>query len=291
MQGLLLVDKPEGPTSHDLVVKVRETLGVRKVGHAGTLDPMASGLLLVMVGSATRLSEYLVGLDKVYEAQVRLGMETTTDDREGAPLCGTEGWKDFDAGVILDALHRLEGVQRQVPPAYSAKKVGGEAAYRLVRRGETVELDSVEVEIFRAEALEIQLPDVYLRIHCSSGTYVRALARDLGRILGVGGHLTRLRRTAVGRFRVEEALPWDTLEGGGTSRLQLLSPADALAHLPAVGVEEDEVRHLRQGRPIRRPGLRWGPEEPIRILRGGELVAIARQEGSYLRPRKVMVGG
>lgn len=290
MRGLLLLDKPEGPSSHELVVEVRKALGVPKAGHAGTLDPMASGLLLVLVGSATRLSEYLVGLDKVYEAEIRLGEETATDDREGSVLFRSEGWRDLDPADVLAALRSLEGVQRQVPPAYSAKKVRGKAAYRLARRGETVALDPVEVEIFRVEPLELRIPHLRLRIHCSSGTYVRALARDLGRMLGVGGHLSRLRRTAVGRFKIEDALPRGALEGTHPPELPLLSPAEALAHLPAVEVGEEAARHLRQGRPIFWPDLGLGPGEPIRVLQGEELVAVVCQEESLLRPRKVMAG-
>ena len=207
--GILLVDKPGGITSHDVVARARRALGTRKIGHAGTLDPMATGLLVLGVGPATRLLTYLVGLDKTYEATIRLGQATDTDDADGRIVSAADA-----AGVtgarIAEGVARLTGRIAQIPSRVSAIKVGGRRAYDLARAGEEVRLDPREVEVSRFEVLAQREADGCLDldvvVDCSSGTYIRALARDLGADLGVGGHLTALRRTRIGPFPVAEAV-------------------------------------------------------------------------------------
>lgn len=281
---MLPVDKPVGPTSHDVVGTVRKVLDTRKVGHTGTLDPFASGLLLVCVGPATRLSEYLTGLEKSYRATLRLGVRTDTHDPEGTVVEETAAWSVLDRDAVEAALEPFRGRIRQRPPVYSAKKVAGEPAHRRVRRGESVDLDPVEVEVLELVLEALELPDVRLRVRCSSGTYVRALARDVGEALGTGAHLTALRRTAVGAFRVEEAVPLTELDRDAACRAWI-SPVRALAHLPRVEVDEADATRLAQGQFIEGRGA--PPIGPVAVVRGDTLVAVATARGSRLRPRKV----
>ncbi len=288
LSGMLLLDKPPGPTSHDVVGRVRTATGVRRVGHAGTLDPFASGLLILLVGPATRLSEYFLGMDKSYEATARLGVETDTHDRDGVVVGENPGWQDLDRERIQEALSGFLGVNPQLPPRFSAKKVRGEPAHRRVRRGETVELESVDVEITRLELMNLRLPDLALRVRCSSGTYVRALARDLGRALGVGAHLTALRRTAIGPFGVAAALPLGELEGLGSLGELLIPPARAMGHLPAVEIGAEEAALVRQGRFLSLEGRSFPEGEPLCILREGTLLAVGCRVGNEIRPRKVL---
>ncbi|MFW6206816.1 MAG: tRNA pseudouridine(55) synthase TruB, partial [Gemmatimonadota bacterium] len=222
-----------GPTSHAIVARARRALGTRKIGHSGTLDPFASGLLLLCVDAATRLSEYLTGLDKSYRTTMRLGQRTDTLDPEGEIVEEDEAWKALDAKRVQETLAGFVGEIQQVPPQYSAKKIGGEAMHRKARRGERVELEPVTRRIEAMELLEVDLPRVRFRIRCSSGTYVRALARDLGKALGSCAHLLELRRTGIGGFRVEDAVSLDDLDDPESVRRSWISPRDALAHLPS----------------------------------------------------------
>ncbi len=207
----LLVDKPEGPTSHDVVKWARRSLGVRKIGHTGTLDPFASGLLILLVGPVTRLAEYLSALPKKYEARARLGIRTDTHDAEGRTVSVQDPGVAPTQEQIEAELATFEGRGQQVPPQFSAKKVGGERMYRRARRGDTVQLPPVDVEIFQIRLTDYTPPEIGFTLTCSSGTFVRAVARDLGDRLGVGAHLTALRRTAVGVFSVDRAVPGDVL--------------------------------------------------------------------------------
>ncbi len=286
--GILLVDKPEGPTSHDVVDHVRKAAQIRRVGHAGTLDPFASGLLLVLLGSATRLSEYFLGMDKEYEATVHLGIETTTHDRDGEIVSEASSWKEVGVDTLEAALAGLRGKISQRPPAYSAKKIQGEAAHRRVRRGEEVELEPAEVEVYELEVQELDLPRVLLRVRCSSGTYIRALARDLGRSLKVGGHLSALRRTAIGPFVAPSARSLDSLGDLEKIRANLIPPALALAHLPSLEVGPEEAARIRQGQFLPVPRTEIPLETPVRVLLDGDLLAMAAREGDQLRPRKVL---
>ncbi|MBM7831078.1 tRNA pseudouridine55 synthase [Agromyces cerinus] len=251
--GILLVDKPQGITSHDVVSRMRRLAGTRKIGHAGTLDPMATGLLVLGVNGATRLLHYLVGLDKEYFATIRLGWNTTTDDAEGealdaAPVAVVAAVTETG---VLAAITPLTGEIEQVPSAVSAIKVDGKRAYQRVRDGETVELASRRVTVSAFEVLGFRPGDGHLdvdvRVECSSGTYIRALARDLGAALGIGGHLTALRRSRIGRFSVDEA---GELEGFDVASA-IMSPADAARRaLPTVTLTSEQAVDLGHGKRV-----------------------------------------
>lgn len=287
--GILLVDKPQGMTSHDVVARIRRLAGTRKVGHAGTLDPMATGLLLIGVESSTRLLHHLVGLDKEYLATVRLGWATTTDDAEGEPLAAAPA--DAVAAItreaVIEGMARLTGVIEQVPSAVSAVKVDGKRAYQRVRDGEAVELAARTVTVSSFDLLEIRHGDGWLdldvRVACSSGTYVRALARDLGADLGVGGHLTSLRRTRIGRFDVAEAGALEGLDVAAAG----LGPAEAARRaLPAVAIDGDAVRDLRHGKRVDAPAdaAEAGAGTPLAAIGPGDvLVAIVERRGQQLK--------
>lgn len=289
--GILLVDKPPGPTSHDAVDRIRTVTGLRKVGHAGTLDPFASGLLLLLLGSATRLSEYFLGLEKEYEATARLGVETSTYDPEGEVVQESEAWASLTEEAVQEVLCEVPGTRLQEPPRYSAKKVGGEAAHRRVRRGEEVALKPVEVTIHEMELVSFDPPDLRFRMRCSSGTYVRAVARDLGWALGAGAHLTGLRRTGIGRFCLQEAVPLASIRDKEEVQRRLIPPAEALGHLPAIEVSGAEAARIRHGQalPTDRPEPSGG--EPVRILLEGGLIAVGAISGGRLCPRKVLDHG
>ena len=212
--GALLVDKPEGPTSHDVVDWARRSLGIRRIGHTGTLDPFASGLLILLVGPATRLAEYLSALPKRYDARARLGVRTDTHDAKGRTVSVEDPAVEWTREEIEVELAAFQGRGQQVPPQFSAKKVGGERMYNKARRGDSVQLSPVDVEIFDIQVTDYTPPDIGFTMSCSSGTYVRALARDLGDRLGVGAHLTALRRTAVGVFSVDGAVSGNVLREG-----------------------------------------------------------------------------
>jgi tRNA pseudouridine55 synthase len=254
--GLVVVDKPSGMTSHDVVARVRRLARTRKVGHAGTLDPMATGVLLLGVNRATRLLGHLALTEKRYDATMRLGMSTTTDDAEGEPLT-TDGHRgvpdELDEAAVAATLPAFTGAVHQVPSAVSAVKVDGQRAYRRVRAGEAVELPPRAVTIHElaltaARRVEGFL-DVDVSVRCSSGTYVRAIARDLGAALGVGGHLTALRRTEVGGITLAEATPLAELEQAGAVRP--LPMATAVGRFfPTVALDEETARRVRYGRPV-----------------------------------------
>jgi tRNA pseudouridine55 synthase len=249
--GILLVDKPSGITSHDVVSRVRKLAGTRKVGHAGTLDPMATGLLVLGIDSSTRLLTYLVGLDKRYLATIRLGFATTTDDSEGDPITAIADTSAITPVALTAPIAALTGKISQVPSSVSAIKVDGRRSYDRVREGEDVVLRARTVTVSVFDVLATRFGDrgvdVDVRVDCSSGTYIRALARDLGASLGVGGHLTALRRTRIGPFEIEDAGPL----GDGLMRT-LLDPADVARRLfPWVELTETERVELQQGkRPV-----------------------------------------
>jgi tRNA pseudouridine55 synthase len=281
------VDKPVGPTSHDVVGFARRALGIRRVGHTGTLDPFASGLLLLCVGQATRLAEYLTGLDKEYVATARLGETTDTDDREGTVVQRRPGWEDLDPAMIAAALEGFLGEIEQVPPQFSAKKVAGQPMHRRARRGEHVVLQAVPVTIYEAELTEVALPLVSFRLRCSSGTYVRAVARDLGQALGVGAHLTQLRRTSVGRFQVSSAITMELLGDPEAVARVARTPVEALAHLPTWQADAESARRITHGQAIRFDQAE--PEGPLVVTSDGTLLAIARVSEGMLKPAKVFV--
>lgn len=288
--GVLPVDKPAGPTSHDIVAAARRALRLRRIGHTGTLDPFASGLLLLCLGPATRLAEYLTGLDKGYLATMRLGERTDTGDLTGNTVAASEGWRDLSRSAVEAVLAALRGTQLQSPPVFSAKKIRGQRSYELARRGEAIQPEPVEVTIHELELLEFELPLVRFRARCSSGTYIRAIARDAGEALGPGAHLTELRRTAIGTHRVEGAVPVAALADMEAVAQALLAPLSALAHLPRVGgLERADLAALSHGRPVPiPPGVGHEPMAAVAVHdAGGDLVAITSSDGELLRPGKV----
>ena len=276
--GLLLVDKPAGMTSHDVVSKIRKLAGTRKVGHAGTLDPMATGLLVLGIESATKLLTFVVGADKTYLATIRLGESTITDDREGDILqqATPEQISSVSSEAITAELAKLRGVIQQVPSAVSAIKVNGERAYDRVRAGEVFELKSREVNISRLEVLgdirrEVNFIEIDIIVDCSSGTYIRAIARDLGAALGVGGHLTELRRTRIGKFDVANAMQLQS----PVTPLPLLLSAEAVKHvMPFIEITPEQALFIRQGKRIS-----GEITEISALICQGTLVAIAETAG------------
>jgi tRNA pseudouridine55 synthase len=285
--GLLIVDKPTGPTSHDVVQAVRRLLGRKtRVGHCGTLDPAATGLLLVTIGSATRLSRYLIGLDKVYEGRIVLGVATDTLDAEGGIVAEAPLPVGLDAARLARATQKLVGTISQVPPAYSAIKVGGKRLYALARAGQEVDIPERKVTIHEFEITRIELPDLMFRARVSSGTYIRSLARDLGLGVGLPAHLGALRRTVVGPFDESTAAP--VPESAAQCAERLLSPARALAFLPAVPLSADQVHAMRQGQSVSRALLQdvggaFDSTGHLRLLGpDGELIGMGqfRSDGS-----------
>ena len=281
ISGLAILDKPAGWTSHQVVGRIRRLAGTRKVGHAGTLDPMATGVLIVGVEKATRLLGYLTLSDKVYEATIRLGIGTITDDAEGEVVT-TTGATDLDEAEIEAAMARLRGDILQVPAAVSAIKINGVRSYRRVRAGESVELSERPVTIRRFDLLGrrglevdgVGCVDLSVVVECSSGTYVRALARDLGAALGVGGHLTSLRRTRVGAFTLDEAQTLEEAE----RRLRIM-PLDRVVRssFPTLTVNETQADQIRNGRRLADVIL---PDATTALLdEAGHFLALYRQEG------------
>ena len=285
--GLVIVDKPAGLTSHDVVARVRRLAGTRKVGHAGTLDPMATGVLVLGVERATRLLGHLLLTDKAYDATIRLGASTTTDDAEGEVIARA-ATGDVTEEAVLNALSSFVGEIDQVPSSVSAIKVDGRRAYERVRSGEQVELtarqvrvDSIEVHSVRTDGTDL---DIDVSVGCSSGTYIRALARDLGEQLGTGGHLTALRRTGVGPFTLTHAR---TLEEHADD-LGLLPIAEAArAGFPAFELDEHQAAHVRFGRKLE---VDLGRAGPVALFApDGEFLALYEQADELARAVAVFV--
>jgi tRNA pseudouridine55 synthase len=282
--GLVIVDKPSGMTSNDVVTRLRRIAGTRRVGHAGTLDPMATGVLVVGVGSATRLLHHLVLTDKAYAATIRLGQMTVTDDAEGDVTGGSSAAELTDQQV-RSAMEQFTGEIDQVPSAVSAIKVGGRRAYELVRAGETVVLAARRVTVHRFAATGFRRPaetllDLDVTVECSSGTYVRALARDLGTALGVGGHLTALRRTRVGPFSLDRARTLDEVAAAPDPITLPLAEA-VRAAFRARDVDEVERRDLSFGRSLQPRGIAGvhGAFAP-----DGSVIALLRETEGAARP-------
>ncbi len=276
----MLVDKPAGPTSHDVVQRVRRALGTRAVGHTGTLDPFATGLLVVLVGRATRLARFVEAQPKTYLGTARLGLATDTDDRTGTPLGPAVDVAGIAEDRVLAALAALQGEQQQRPPRYSARHVDGERSYRLARRGVAAELPETPVTVHRIELVSYAPPELAFRVTVSAGTYVRALARDLGARLGVGAHLTALRREAVGALRVDDAVPLGLVDASA-----LRPPEVALGHLPTRELDEPGRLAVSHGR-----ALPAGPgaSGDVALVHAGRLVAVARADDGWLRPSVVL---
>ena len=277
---MALVAKPGGPTSHDVVDQVRRALGLRRVGHLGTLDPFAAGLLVIVVGRATRLAQYAADWTKSYEGVIRLGRTTATDDATGPTAGASDAWQSLDRAHVEAALARFHGAYEQRPPAYSAVKVEGERAYRRARRGEPVALAARPVLVSALELVCFAPPDVGFRATVSGGTYLRGLARDVGEELGCGAHLATLVRTRVGPFRLEDGVMPERLTAG-----DLRDPATLVAELPRRDLDETARVAVTHGRPV---SAGKGEEGSVALFADGHLVAVAEREGDLLKPRVVV---
>ncbi len=297
--GLLLVDKPAGPTSHDVVLAARRALHIQRIGHTGTLDPFADGLLLLAVGSMTRMVEYFHALDKEYVAELVLGVETDTNDPTGEAFRRSDSWRQLSETEIEASLNSFRGEIQQLPPAFSAKKVGGQRAYDAARSGRAVALKPVTVHVHDLDLLEIALPRIRFRARVSTGTYIRAIVRDLGLMLGCGAHLTELRRTAIGPFHVEDALPDANIrQGCELTEPHWLSPARAVDWLQSRELFGNELELVRSGRRVPRGSLEAGSmvpplamggvDLPVVLLSEGRLIGVAERAGDELQPRKVL---
>lgn len=305
----MIIDKPAGMTSHDVVARVRRIIGERRVGHTGTLDPFATGVLVVLVGRATRLAQYLSGAEKEYEAVIRLGYATDTGDVTGARIdtvatnltAETQRTQSFRREDIESALASLRGEIEQTPPMYSAKKIAGRKLYELARRGEEVERKPVRVTVKEFEAIALDgdpllaanddgSRDLKVRVVCSAGTYIRTLAEDFGKHLGLGAHVASLRRTRAGRFTVADALTLERLSELAESVKigpALISPDAAMAHLPAVNLSADDASRALHGVDMRIEDVgasSWPDGQPVRLRDGGDLIAV----GIFDRERQAL---
>ena len=276
MNGVLVIDKPEGMTSHDVVQAIRKKFKTSKVGHLGTLDPMATGVLPVSIGKATRLAPFLPNSPKIYEGEIRFGFATNTYDREGT---ATSEERPIE-GNIEQAIQSLIGVQDQVPPPFSAKKIGGVPSYKLARKNKAVEIAPSKVNIETFEVLSLNTPFMTFRVVCSPGTYVRSLAHDLGQLLGCGAHLTALRRTRSGDFDLRNAVPLDRCSVENVVPIENL-----LGSMPLIEVSGQEETRVLHGNEIS-----GGPNAPFaRIFnKKGEFIAVASVENGWVRPKLVL---
>ncbi|BCX05328.1 MAG: tRNA pseudouridine synthase B [Candidatus Roseilinea sp.] len=297
MDGLLIVDKPGGMSSHDVVARARRLLREKRIGHAGTLDPMATGVLVLCVGQATRLSEYLLGEDKAYEGMIRLGQRTTTDDAEGEVIA-THRVPPISEEMLRRLETQFTGTIAQMPPQFSAIQKGGQRAYALARQGRPVELEPRQVTVYELRLAPVGSEASAIRhlricVHCSAGTYIRALARDIGEALGCGGHLVALRRTQAGHFTLADAITLDRVEAAareGQTESLLLPMDRAVADWPAVHLNDNDAQRLKMGQaivlpqPVALPGVRG----EVRVYDSRRaFIAIAHWDGKKLKPAKV----
>lgn len=290
VSGVLVVDKEPGWTSHDVVARVRRITGERRVGHAGTLDPAATGVLVVCVGTATRIVEYLGEMIKSYRATIRFGVETDTWDAEGQVVSTTDP-RSLSRAALDALLRRFVGEIDQMPPMFSALKRNGTPLYQLARQGKSVERTPRRITIYRLTLLRWASPDLELEVECSKGTYIRALAHDLGQVTGAGAHLAALRRTATGHFTLDQALTLDELAADKAWRQALVSPAEALRHMDSVVLADEAVVELSFGRAIALP-LDAAPTSLVSAVdRSGDLVAILRPDArsGWWQPAKVFI--
>lgn len=299
LNGVLLIDKGEGPTSHDMVALARRVLGVRRIGHAGTLDPLATGLLVLMIGKATRLATFLSNMDKTYRGTLRLGVNTDTYDRAGTPD-GPPREVLVDRPAIGRAMEKFRGAVSQVPPVFSAKKIHGTPMYRLARKKLPLTPVAIPVVFHRLELLGFTSPDVSFEAKVSAGTYLRSFAYDLGQELGCGAHLHELRRTAAGPFRVDDAITSERLTDLGTQAKELILPMEDIPlGLPTLTLNAAGTHAIRHGRPcslgnvvVPRPPLPpgrcrlKGPEGSL-IGIGEIMLSVASEARPLLRPQIV----
>lgn len=289
VSGVLVVDKPIGLTSHDVVQHIRKGTGIRRAGHTGTLDPRASGVLVVLIGPAVRLSEYVSASDKRYQATIKFGSSTDTYDIEGR-ITNEASVDNLDEEVFHEIINQFVGEIQQTPPPYSAVKVKGRKAYEMARKGEEVDLEPRTIHVYSLDVLEWEPPEAVIDVYCSSGTYVRSLANDLGEALGTGAHLIGLRRTKSGQFTLRDAVPLRRLKeafDAGNWYEYLIPAAEALSEWPMVELDADQVELVRHGH-------RVPAEDRIdHMVRGvseqGDLVALMEldEETMEWQPRKV----
>ena len=289
VSGVLVIDKPIGLTSHDVVQVIRRGTGIRRAGHTGTLDPRASGVLVVLIGPAVRLSEYVSASDKRYQATIRLGSSTDTYDSEGE-ITETASVDGVSEDRFLEVLDSFIGEIEQVPPPYSAVKVKGRRAYDMARKGEEIDLEPRKIQVYSLDVLEWAPPEVVIDVYCSSGTYVRSLANDLGKSLGTGAHLIGLRRTKSGRFTLRDAVPLRRLKeafDAGDWYKYLIPAADALGDWPLVELDADEVELVRHGHRVEAEPDSKGWVRGV--SQQGDLVALLEldEETKEWQPRKV----
>ena len=277
---MCLVAKPAGPTSHDVVDIARRALHQKRVGHLGTLDPFAEGLLVIVVGRATRLAPYAAGWKKSYDGVIRLGSVTTTDDRTGEVTTASDAWRGLDLEQIRAASAGLTGEIEQTPPAFSAVKVGGVRAYKKARRGEAVVVEARRVTVFDFTLTGWNAPDVSFRATVSGGTYLRSLARDLGERLGCGGHLAALRRTTVGPFRLDEAVPAQAL-----TPAHVLDPARLVSDLPIRTLDAREREAIVHGRAVLARETDVGT---VALTADGCLLSVGEVIDGKIKPRLVL---
>ncbi len=294
LEGVLIVHKEAGWTSHDVVAKVRRLLGGSKVGHAGTLDPSATGVLPILVGRATRIAEYLINWDKEYRAVLRLGETTDTQDATGQVLTRVDPC-EVTEDVLQTVIARFRGVQQQLPPMYSAVKVGGQPLYKAARAGRTVDRVERSIAIHQLEIVAVDGRDVVMRIVCSKGTYVRTLCADIGQTLGVGGHLYALERRRVGPLSIEQAVTIDQVAGHlatGTLPMQFISLDQLLSQLPAVVVNAEQAQRVLHGSPIFPVEVGQLPASPspvsVRLKNeAGQLLAIGTHDTGGVGPIRI----
>lgn len=291
MNGVIVINKPGGMTSHDVVNRVRRILGEKSIGHLGTLDPMATGVLPLVTGKMTRLAQFYTGSDKSYEGEIRFGFGTDTYDADGEPL-GETCEPNVTFEQVRAAAAEFIGRIQQVPPAFSAKKIQGVPSYKLARKDKAVALQPVEVEVRALEVFEFSGDRARFRVDVSSGTYVRSIAHDLGQKLRVGAHLSALTRTASGEFRIEDAATLERLEElaqSGKLEEQFIHPRRVLPEFPCVTADEETVGKIRNGRSVNLPEL--SRAKLVKVFQGQtELIAIAsRVAGSLFHPKVVLM--
>ncbi|MEQ1605100.1 MAG: tRNA pseudouridine(55) synthase TruB [Pyrinomonadaceae bacterium] len=302
MNGILIIDKPAGITSHDVVYRVRRILKTKRVGHTGTLDPFATGVMVILVGQATRLAQFLDKDVKEYEAVVRFGFETDTGDRTGSPKSGAQSPTSVNIEQVESVLESFRGEIEQVPPMYSAKKVDGKKLYELARKGETIERKSIKATIHELDLLP-SAPATYdestfersslgIHVSCSAGTYIRTLAEDIGRTLGTGAHLTELRRTAAGKFSISQAITLEELAEMEDPASRLIPMEDAVSHLAKIELNEDRAAKTRNGLSTRVLDVTFVDGEAVQMLdESKSLIAIGFYAAAenVVQPKVVLV--
>jgi tRNA pseudouridine55 synthase len=300
MDGILIIDKPAGITSHDVVSRVRRILRTKRVGHTGTLDPFATGVMVMVVGQATRLAQFLDKDEKAYEALIRFGFETDTGDRTGSPSSDIQDPRSLSAEKVRSVLDNFRGEIMQTPPMFSAKKVDGKKLYEHARKGETIERKSILVTIHELEVIgeprsadiEHSTSDLGLKVVCSAGTYIRTLAEEIGRKVGIGAHLAELRRTRAGKFTIDQSLTLEQLAEHGDPQQRLIAMKEAVSHLPNIVLPDDRIQKTQNGLSTRIIEAKFADGDAVQMHdAAGSLIAIGfynRDENS-VQPKVVLV--